>query len=281
MIIAITRDISPSFARCELLYLPRTKLDYSKARLQHRRYEDYLGDLGCVVLRLPVEPELPDSVFVEDTCVVLDDVAVVARPGPLSRRPETKPVSEILGRFRTVQSIEAPGTLDGGDVVRLGKKVFVGLSSRTNRAGIEQLETYLVPHGYTVNRVELAGCLHLKTAATPVTDDTLLVNRSWLPPDAFGGVRTIDVHPTEPFGANALLVHRTVIHSAAHPRTRERLEQSGVHVQSVEFSELEKAEAGVTCCCVLFHAGLSSTLQQSEVRPGRPEIGRGMAVHRT
>lgn len=181
---------------------------------------------------------------------------VTFEPGAdLMRRIETPLVSEILGRFRTVHSIAAPGTLDGGDVVRLGKKVFVGLSSRTNQAGVDQLETHLVPYGYTVNRVELAGCLHLKTAATPVLDDALLINQSWVAPAAFGGMRTIKVHPTEPFGANALLVQGTVIHSAAHPRTRERLEKNGIFVRSVEFSELEKAEAGVTSCCVLFNVG--------------------------
>ncbi len=253
MIIAITRDVSSSLARCELLFVPRKELNYQKARLQHRQYEDCLGDLGCFILRMPGASDLPDSAFVEDTCVVLDEVAIVARPGVQERRSETQLVSEILRRFRTVQSIEAPGTLDGGDVVRMGKKVFVGMSSRTNRAGVDQLETHLVPHGYTVNRVELAGCLHLKTAATPVMDGTLLVNRSWVAPAAFGGMRTIEVHPTEPFGANALLVDGTVIHSTAHPRTRERLEKNGIQVRSVEFSELEKAEAGVTCCCVLLN----------------------------
>ncbi|HWB14321.1 MAG TPA: arginine deiminase family protein [Pirellulales bacterium] len=255
-IVAVTRQPSASLARCELLHLPRREIDYAQARRQHSRYEDELSDLGCVLLRLPPAAELPDAVFVEDTCLVLDDLAIVARPGVPSRRPETEPLAGLLGAFRPVAFIEAPGTLDGGDVVRLGNRVFVGLSSRTNGAGLEQLAAHLVPRGYTVHPVSLNGCLHLKTALTAVSPDTLLVNRSWVAAEAFAAARTIDVHPDEPFGANALLVNGTVLHSASHPRTRERLEGSGIRVRPVEFSELEKAEAGVTCCCVLFDAGL-------------------------
>jgi dimethylargininase len=256
MIVAITRKPCASLARCELLHLPRTEIDCSEAQLQHRRYEDALSDLGCIILRLQSAEELPDAVFVEDACVVFDDLAIVARPGVPSRRPETEPIAEILRPYRPVRFIDAPGTVDGGDVVQLGNNIFVGLSSRTNRAGIEQLAMHLVPLGYTVHPVALNGCLHLKTAATVVADDTLLVNRSWVAADAFALARTIDVHPTEPFGANALLVNGTLLYSASHPRTRERLQNSGVRVRPVQFSELEKAEAGVTCCCVLFHARL-------------------------
>jgi dimethylargininase len=256
VIVAMTRQPSASLARCELLHLPRTEIDYPRARLQHRRYEDELSDLGCVLLRLPSATELPDAVFVEDACVLFDDVAIVARPGVPSRRPETEPLASVLSAFRPVRFIEAPGTLDGGDIVRLGRRIFVGLSSRTNRAGLAQLAAHVVPLGYTTHPVALNGCLHLKTAVTAVGDDTLLVNPSWVAVDAFAPATTIDVHPAEPFGANALLVKGTVIHSASHPRTRERLESRGVRVRPVEFSEFEKAEAGVTCCCVLFDAGL-------------------------
>jgi dimethylargininase len=258
MIVAITRQPCASLARCELLHLSRTEIDFHQARLQHQRYEDELSDLGCAILRMPSVAELPDAVFVEDACVLFDDLAIVARPGVPSRRSETAPVAELLRAFRPLRFIEAPGTVDGGDVVQLGNRIFVGLSSRTNRAGIEQLALHLVPLGYTVHPVALNGCLHLKTAATVVADGTLLVNRSWVADDAFALARTIDVHPSEPFGANALLVNGTLLYSASHPRTRERLQNSGVRVRPVQFSELEKAEAGVTCCCVLFHVDLPS-----------------------
>jgi dimethylargininase len=262
MLIAITREVSPALEHCELTHLQRARIDLDAARAQHRRYEECLTALGCEVRRLPAEPELPDAVFVEDTCVVLDELAVVTRPGADSRKPETRSVAEALKPFRRLGFIHAPGTMDGGDVLRLGKNVFAGLSSRTNRAGIHQLRELLLPHGYTVHAVDFTGCLHLKTAVTPVGEATLLVNREWVDPGVFGDVAVIEVDPSEPYAANALLVGGTVVHPTAFPRTRTRLEGHGIRVETVDVSELAKAEAGVTCCCVLL-----------DVEPGSPGAG--------
>jgi dimethylargininase len=252
MLVALIRDVSPSLQRCELTHLSRQPIDVVLARRQHRRYERCLADLGCAIHRLPTEPEWPDAVFIEDTAIVLDELAIIARPGAESRRAETTAVAEALRAFRSLFHIEPPGTLDGGDVLRLGQTVYVGVSSRSNEAGFEQLRRWLMPYGYAVEAVEVNGCLHLKSAVTPVGENTLLVNRAWVDAGAFGDAALIDVDPSEPFGGNALLVNETVMYPSGYPRTQRRLQEHGITVQSVDVSELGKAEGGVTCCSLIF-----------------------------
>ena len=252
--IALTREVSPAIERCELTHVPRVAINLEVARAQHREYERCLEELGCTVHRLDADPDLPDSVFVEDAAVVFDELALITRPGAESRRPETSAVAETLTRYRTIRHIEPPGTLDGGDVLRIGRRVFVGCSSRTNPAGIGQMRELLGPYGYTVQGVTVRGCLHLKTAVTAVADDLLLVNRQWVPVEEFSDLDVLDVHPAEPLGANALRVGERVIYPAAFPRTHQRLEQRGVRVRTLEVGELAKAEGGVTCCSLIFSA---------------------------
>jgi len=251
MLIAITRPVSPSIERCQLTHLAREAIDLSIARAQHRAYEDRLAELGCRVLRLPVEPDLPDSVFVEDTAIVLDELAVITRLGAASRRPETDAIARVLAACRELFHIEPPGTVDGGDILRVGRTLFAGLSSRSNETGIEQLRTHVSPFGYTLKPVEVRGCLHLKSAVTQVAQGTLLINREWVDGAAFGDAELIDVDPSEPFGANALLVADAVVYPRAHARTRKRLEGRDIAVEAVGMSELAKAEGGVTCCSLI------------------------------
>jgi dimethylargininase len=248
---ALTRAVPPSIARCELTHLAREPIDVARAASQHACYEVALARLGCTVLHLPDEPELPDSVFVEDTAVVLDEVAVISRPGAESRRPETASVAAALAPYRRLVCTQAPGTLDGGDVLRVGHIVYVGLSGRTNAEGVRQLAEVLAPHGYRVVGVPVRGCLHLKSAVTAVTDDTLLLNPEWVDASHFQRAERIDVHPDEPFAANALRIGDTLIYPSSAPRTRDRLEAAGLRVESVDASELAKAEAGVTCCSLI------------------------------
>jgi dimethylargininase len=253
MLIALTREISPNLSCCELTHLKPEAIDIALAREQHRSYEEALTSVGCAIHRLPPTPELPDSVFVEDTCHVLDELAIITRPGALSRRPETASVAQALQNLRKVCQIVEPGTLDGGDILRLGQDLFVGLSRRSNEAGIEQLREVVAPHGYKVTPVTITGCLHLKSAVTQVAEMTILINRHWVNANIFVDMQTIDVDPSEPFAANALLVNKTVIHASAFPRTRERLEKRGIRVLSLDMSELAKAEGGVTCCSVILN----------------------------
>lgn len=254
MRIAITREVSPRIGACELTHLARTPIDPERARIQHRQYEELLAALGCKLLRLPAEPDLPDSVFVEDAAIVLDELAVITRPGAESRRAETVAVAGALKPCRKLFHIGPPGTLDGGDVLRIGKALYVGQSLRSNLEGIEQLRRIVAPFRYSVIGVALRGCLHLKSAVTQVAENTLLINRAWTDAAAFGDYRLIDVAPSEPFAANALLIGGTVVYPEAFPETRERLEKQGIKLRTVDASELAKAEGGVTCCSLIFES---------------------------
>lgn len=249
--IAFTREVSQSIDRCELCHLRREPIDLDLARRQHEAFEDVLRSLGCDVRRLPEAPELPDAVFVQDTAVVLDKVAIVARPGAESRRAETASIAHALAPYYPLRHIEPPGTLDGGDVICIDRTVYVGQSARTNAHGIRQMGQLLRPFGYAVRPVSVTGCLHMQTAVTPVADKVLLINRQWTDPFVFGDVEFIEVDPAEPFAANALRVGDVVVYPAGYPRTRSRFEARGLRVVTVNMSELGKAEAGVTCCCIL------------------------------
>lgn len=249
--IAVTRAVSSSLARCELTHLDRTPVDVDRARRQHAAYERALEACGCTIHRLPEAPELPDAVFVEDTAVVVEELAVLTRPGAASRRPEVEPVAAALARWRPLARLAAPATLDGGDVLRVGRRLWVGLSSRSDAAGVGQLAAALAPHGYEVRGVAMNGCLHLKTAVTALDDRRLLVNPQWVDPAAFPGLETIAVDPAEPFAANALRVGDRVIYPSAFPRTAARLAALGHDLVTVDVSELAKAEGAVTCCSIL------------------------------
>jgi dimethylargininase len=249
--IALTREVSCAIVACELTHLARVPIDVDVARAEHAAYERALADAGCEVRRVAAADDLPDAVFVEDTAVVLDELAVLARPGAASRHAELPAVAEALGALRPLAAIAPPGTLDGGDVLRVGRRLYVGVGGRTNAAGAAQLRALVVPHGYTVREVAPRGCLHLKTAVTAVADDLLLVNPAWVDPSVFDGMRTLAVAPAEPFAANALRVGGTVLHGAHFPATRRRLVAAGIAVVPVPAAELAKAEGGVTCGCLL------------------------------
>lgn len=249
--IAITRAVSRALEQCELSHLPRTSIDVALARRQHAAYEQALRDAGCEVRQLAELPEHADSVFVEDTVIVLDEVAVITRPGAASRRGETASMAAALVGLRELRTIEAPGTLDGGDVLRLDRVLYVGASARSNREGIAQLAELIAPFGYRVEAVLLRDCLHLKSAVTRVAPDRLLLNTRWVDTASFPGWAAETVDAAEPHAANAVLVGEAVIHPASAPRTTERLRRLGIDVRSVDMSETEKAEGGVTCCSVI------------------------------
>lgn len=255
MWIAITREVSPALADCELSHVPRAAIDVARAGTQHRHYQRALEALGCRVLSLPAEPALPDSVFVEDVAIVLDEVAVLTRPGAPSRRAEVAGVADLLRRHRPLLAIEAPGTLDGGDVLRIGHKLFVGESARSNAAGIARLGELLVTHGYWVQGVPIHGCLHLKSAVTQLDEDTVLLQPQWVERAWFADLRVIEVDPAEPHAANVLRIGDVLVMPASFPRTRQRLLDAGFQVVAVDVSELQKAEGAVTCCSLVFREG--------------------------
>lgn len=248
---AFTRAVPPSIVDCALTHLEREPIDVVRATAQHEQYERALAALGCTVQRLPAAPALPDSVFVEDTAVVLPELAIITRPGEPARRAEVDDVVAALRPLRRLLFIEPPGTLDGGDVLVLGKRIFVGRSGRTNAAAIAQLRAHVTEHGYEVRAVDVTGCLHLKTAVTAVAEDAVLLNPSWVDPAALAGLEHIAVDPGEPFAANVVRAAGELIHPAAFARTRAILERRGLRVHAVPADELAKAEAGVSCCSLL------------------------------
>jgi len=251
-LVAITREVSAGLANCELTHLARVPIDVDRARTQHRAYEDALTAAGCRVEHLPASDDMPDSVFVEDIAIAFDELAIVTRPGAESRHREIDGVAQALAQYRPLHRIDAPATIDGGDVLVVGRRVFVGRSSRTNAHGIAQMRRILGPHGYTVCELTVHGCLHLKSAVTAVLDDLLLVNPDWIETDDLTGFRLVDVDPAERAAANALRVGDDIIFPAAFPRTADRLARHGLRLRIVDASELAKAEGAVTCCSVVF-----------------------------
>ena len=249
--VAITREVSPALGACELTHLERVPIDVELARAQHRAYEQALSDAGYVVERLDAGADMPDSVFVEDIAVVFDELAIITRPGAESRRLETPALVDALARQRPLHTIQAPGTVDGGDVLVAGRKVFVGRSTRTNGAAVDQMRQMLTPFGYRVCEVAVSGCLHLKSAVTAVEDDVLLVNPEWVDLGSFGGFRFVEIDPQEPFAANVLRLDDRLIFSTAFPRTAARLVQLGRRLKLVDASEVAKAEGAVTCCSLI------------------------------
>ena len=255
--LALTRAVPASLAQCELTHLQRVAIDIDRARAQHERYENALRQLGVSVHRVPEADDLPDSVFVEDAAVVVDELAVLARPGAESRRAEIPSVAQALAPYRALAFVVAPGTLDGGDVLRIGKRLFVGLSARTNAAGIAQLAAFLAPFGYRVEGMALTGCLHLKSAITAIgasgaiAGSTIVLNPAWVDGSKLGAQRAIEVAPEEPMAANVLAIGNSVLVNASAPRTAERIGAAGFDVVLVDQSELAKAESGLTCCSLL------------------------------
>jgi dimethylargininase len=249
MWIAITHAVSPAMNGCELAYLERTAIDIPRAGRQHRAYQKCLRDLGLEVIELPAEPDYPDSVFVEDPVVVVDKVAVIARTGAESRRGEADGLARALAPYRPLRWMREPGTLDGGDVLRAGKTVYVGQSQRTNAEGIAQLRDFLSPFGYRVQPVAVSGCLHLKSGACALDEETVLINRSWVDAGAFDGLRLVDV--PEPGAADVLALGRTVILPDCFPKTRQLIEQLGYTTCPLDVSEFMKAEGAVTCLSVI------------------------------
>jgi dimethylargininase len=251
MFIALTRSVPASIDRCELSHVSREPIDHALAVEQHRAYERALARLGCRVERLPDLPDLPDSVFVEDTAVVLDGVAIIARPGAASRRAELPSVVSLLRSYRELVFIETPGTLDGGDVLVSGRTIYAGLSARTNAEAVRQLAAAVNPRGYDVRAVPVRGCLHLKSAATLASPDTVVINPTWVDRTFFDAFQTIDVDPAEPMGANVLRVGDVTLCATAYPRTRGRLQAHGITTEAVDATEVAKAEGALTCCSII------------------------------
>jgi dimethylargininase len=252
---AFTRAVSPRIAECALTHLDRQPIDAGRAAAQHEAYEHALADAGFDVVRLPELADDPDAVFVEDTALLLGEHAVITRPGTASRTGETQSTATGLEPHFTIHQLAA-GTLDGGDVLRIGDRLYVGQSGRTDAAGTDALRELVAPLGYAVVPVRLGRCLHLKTAVTIAGDDGqglpwLLVNPEWVDPALFAGTKALPVASDEPYAANVVRAGDRLIMAAGSPKTAAGLRKRGFAVVELDLSELQKAEAGGTCMSLI------------------------------
>ena len=258
---ALVRSPGPELVRCELTHLIRQPIDIERATAQHREYQTALRAAGLEVIGLPADPAFPDGVFVEDTAVILDEVAVLTSPAPQSRRGESAAIRAALSPYRRCLQLPPDAFLEGGDVLRIGRTLFVGLSSRTSESGVLALEAAVSPFGYSVVRTRVAGCLHLKSAVCALDDETVLINREWVDEAPFSRLLKLDVPRSEPFAANVLRLPDRILVSSESAATQDLIRSRGFRVISLEVSELHKAEAGLTCMSLHFNV----------VQPRRPD----------
>ncbi len=268
--IALMRGVPPTLARCELTFREREPIDLDRAVAQHAAYAALLRSLGLEVVELPADPGFPDCCFVEDVAVVLDELALLTRPGVPSRRGESPAIEAALARYRRIEITPPPATLEGGDVLRVGHTLYVGLSTRTNEAGIARLAAVAEPLGYRVVAVGVTGCLHLKSAVTALDQERVLINRAWLDPAPLRGLDLVDVAPEEPGAGNVLRVAGLVVAHAGFPRTLERITTLGYVVRTLDISEFLKAEAALTCKSLLISAETRGALSPPNVQSREP-----------
>ena len=252
MFYAITHLPSPQLQNCELTFLQSEPIDMLKVTAQHTAYCAMLERCGATVVVLDENQDCPDSVFVEDPVIVFDEIAVLTSMGVASRRKESEAMARVFAKYRTVKRIELPAKIEGGDVLKVGKKIFVGLSPRTNKEGIQALESIIKPYGYSVIPVNVTGCLHLKTGCTALDDKTVLINAAWVDANAFEGFTQIAVPEDEPFGANVLKMGDVLCMNEAFPKSIALVKSLGYNVDSCDITEFVKAEAGLTCMSVPF-----------------------------
>lgn len=253
MLIALTRGVSSRINRCELSFISRQPIDFHRAVRQHRNYQELLKNLGVSVIEIPADDDCPDCCFVEDTVIMLDELAIICRSGSTARRLEVKGVLPSIRKYRReILTIEEPATLEGGDVLRVERTLFVGLTQRTNREGIDLLQKYVAPHRYTVKLVEVPEALHLKSVCTAVDEHTLLMEPTRVKLAAFADFDIIEVPSNEWMAANILRVNRTVCMHSGFVETYGLMRERGYELRTLDISEFLKAEAGLTCKSLIF-----------------------------
>ena len=253
MLTALTRGVSSRINECELTFINREPINFDQAVRQHQNYQQLLSSLGVSVTQIPAQDDCPDCCFIEDTALVLDELAIVTRPGSEARRREVAGViSSIRKHRKDMVAIESPATMEGGDVLRVGRNLFVGLTERTNREGIEALRQFVAPHGYVVHAVDVPGALHLKSVCTAVNERTILAESSRLDLTPFSEFEVIEVPHEEWMAANILPVNQTVCMHSGFGETQRLLQRRGFDVRTVDISEFLKAEAGLTCMSLIF-----------------------------
>jgi len=252
MLTALTRAVSSRINECELTFIERQPIDIERAVRQHKNYQQLLKSLGLSVVELPADDNCPDCCFLEDTALVLDELGIATRPGSDARRAEGAGVLPTIAKHRNIVNVEAPATLEAGDVLRIGGDLFIGITSRTNPEGIEFVRKQVSPHGYKVHGIAVPGALHLKSVCTAVNERTILADPSRIDIEPFAGYELIEVPAEEWMAANVLLVNGTVCMHEGFHKTLALLRERQVRVRTVDISEFLKAEAGLTCLSIIF-----------------------------
>jgi dimethylargininase len=243
---AIVRIPSPTLAD-GLTTSNLGRADYGLFVTQHLSYTAVLRSLNLKILKLPSLPDLPDAHFIEDVAVITPEVAVIARPGAVERRPEIEHIRDILSDLRPLAAIEEPGTLDGGDVMRIEQTVYVGLSQRTNEEGARQLAAILSPYGYETHAIPLAEGLHLKSHVNYIGRNTLLLTEAWASHPLFEDFEKIIVPAEEAYAANTLLVKNRLLSPMGFPETHALLREAGFEILEIDASEIQKMDGGLSC----------------------------------
>lgn len=226
--------------------------DFATTLAQHAAYVATLHALGLEVEVLDALPGHPDAYFVEDAALMFPELAVVTRPGAKARQGEESAMAPTVAKYRPLVRIEAPGTLDGGDVLLIGKRVLVGRSDRTNEDGIAQLRDILAPHGYSVTAVPVAAGLHFKSSVNWVGGHHLLLSPTFAARPELSGFDLIVVPQEEEYATNTLLINGTLILPSGYPQTRALLEPLGLPIVELDTSEARKMDGGLTCLSLRF-----------------------------
>lgn len=249
-LVALVRPVSRSFAQALCEVAPESPLDVDRARGEHAAYVAALRQAGATVVEVPAADELPDACFVEDTAVVAGGLALLTRPGAPSRRDEPAAVREVLSRYLPTTEVHAPATLDGGDCLLLGERLYVGLSARTNGEGVDRAREVFGPRGITVHAVPVRGGLHLKSLCSPLGDAVLVLDGA-LPRGTFGGAEELVVPAAEAPAANVVVVGRHALIPAGFPAAARLVTSRGLTPVEVDNRELRKADSALTCLSVL------------------------------
>jgi dimethylargininase len=253
---AIVRKVPDSFDSC-IKASAQLTIDVRLARMQHDAYRKILESLGLEVTALEADDRYPDCCFVEDAAIVAGERAILLPLGAPSRVGEEIAVGKLLARYKTVHrmaspEIDSPARMDGGDVLAVGKKLFVGLSRRTNRNAVAKLKEMLAADGYEVVAVPLRGVLHLKSACSHLGNGCVLICRGYFDENIFSAYQRIIVHPDDAYSANCLAVNGRVIVSKGFPRTRDGIEAAGFETIELDMSEFRKGGGSLTCLSIVF-----------------------------
>jgi dimethylargininase len=252
MAIAFTHEVSPNIAKGEVTFIERNPINYELALQQHNAYCQAIENCGVCVQRLAVNLAFPDSCFIEDNAIVVDEVAIVTSMGSSSRQDEPKAIAPELAKYKEIVRLELPAKIEGGDVLRIGKKLYVGISGRTNIKGANELAGILKPWNYEVTPVKFKDCLHLKTACTAIDEQTLLINPQWIVPETFSEYKLLFVPEDECWAANTLRVKDTIFLQDRFPKTHELVKKHHESIKILDISEFQKVEAGLSCLSIIF-----------------------------